>query len=60
MTKRQEKAISKKGRQSWVFVDPPHIISGAAVVGPKEGNGKLHDDFDYIYDLIYISKFIGM
>ena len=50
MTKRQEKAISKKGRQSWVFVDPPHIISGAAVVGPKEGNGKLHDDFDYIYD----------
>lgn len=41
--------VERMGRQTWRFVSPPMIISGAAVCGPKEGAGVLRDDFDHIY-----------
>jgi stage V sporulation protein AD len=42
-------SIEKMGRQSWRFFQPPVILSGAAVAGPKEGEGPLKQDFDHIY-----------
>ena len=41
-------AINKKGRQTFIFADPPCIISWASIVGPKEGEGPWSDDFDQI------------
>jgi stage V sporulation protein AD len=38
----------KLGKQTVVFSAPPIIISHAAVVGAKEGEGPLRDDFDMI------------
>jgi len=38
----------QKGKQSICFENPPGIISGAAVVGPKEGEGPLAKYFDKI------------
>lgn len=43
-------SIRKLGRQTWLFRDPPGVLAGAAVAGPKEGAGALHDDFDHIFD----------
>jgi len=36
------------GKQSIAFVNPPHIISGASVVGKKEGEGPLGHLFDVV------------
>lgn len=38
----------KKGKQSIEFDNPPHIISGASVVGKKEGEGPLGHLFDLV------------
>lgn len=37
------------GTQTVVFVRPPVIVSGASVVGPKEGQGPLASYFDEIW-----------
>lgn len=36
--------------QTLTFPAPPRILAGAAVCGPREGQGPLHEDFDYIFD----------
>lgn len=36
------------GKQSISFQEPPHIISSASVVGPKEGGGPLGEWFDLV------------
>ena len=41
--------VNKLGRQTFAFRDPPRIVSGAAVGGPKEGAGPLASDLDHIY-----------
>jgi stage V sporulation protein AD len=42
--------MSKKvGIQSVKLANPPVLISRAAVVGPKEGQGPLREFYDYIY-----------
>lgn len=41
-------AINKKGRQTFIFADPPYITSWASIVGPKEGEGPWSSDFDQI------------
>jgi stage V sporulation protein AD len=38
-----------QGHQSWVFERPPVILATATVVGPDEGNGPLHDQFDIVH-----------
>ncbi|HHV64791.1 MAG TPA: stage V sporulation protein AD [Peptococcaceae bacterium] len=38
----------KAGNQSVFFQNPPVVISGYSVVGPKEGQGPLRDSFDVI------------
>lgn len=40
----------KKGIQSIEFEMPPSIISSAAIVGQKEGEGPLHEFFDQIIE----------
>ena len=39
-----------KGSQSMVFDSPVYIISNASIVGKKEGEGPLANDFDLICD----------
>lgn len=38
------------GEQTVAFKNPPSIISTAAIAGPKEGEGPLHDYFDVILE----------
>lgn len=40
----------KQGQQSIMFASPPYITSTAAIVGPMEGEGLLHDHYDMIMD----------
>lgn len=44
------KKIEQKGMQSILFNEPPCILSGASVVGKKEGEGPLKDYFDEIIE----------
>lgn len=47
--KEQKKCTNKMiGKQSILFSDPPHIISGASVAGKKEGEGPIGTFFDQI------------
>lgn len=46
----------KAGKQSIEFENKPVIISSAAVAGPFEGKGNFKDDYDRIYDDIYIGQ----
>ena len=41
--------IRKSGRRTWLFDQPPLILTGAAVCGPKEGESPLSQDMDYIF-----------
>lgn len=41
-------AVKKLGKQTVKLENPPSIISTAAIVGPKEGEGPLKDKFDLI------------
>ena len=38
----------KTGQQTITLPNPPSILAGAAIVGKKEGEGPLAEDFDYI------------
>lgn len=40
----------KKQGKTYVFENPPVIAGSAGVVGKKEGEGPLRDDFDAIFD----------
>lgn len=39
----------REGHQTWVFPDPPRIISTATVGGPFEANGPLREEFDGLH-----------
>lgn len=42
---------SKKiGKQTSVFANPPYILSSACIVGPKEGEGPLANEYDLTLD----------
>lgn len=41
--------IEQLSRQTWRFRQPPHLIAGAAVGGPKEGQGPLAADLDHVF-----------
>lgn len=45
-----------KGHQSWIFDSKPTILASAAVGGPFEGNGALADDFDIIYEDLWLGQ----
>ena len=40
--------MSRAGRQTLVFERPPRVAAHCSIVGPKEGEGPLADDFDEI------------
>lgn len=44
-----------RGRQTWLF-ERVYLLSSAAVVGPKEGEGPLRDDFDAIFPTSYADQ----
>ncbi|MBN2908730.1 stage V sporulation protein AD [Polycladomyces sp. WAk] len=44
------------GRSTWVYPSGVRILSSAAVVGPKEGEGLLKDDYDIIYTDLYAGQ----
>jgi stage V sporulation protein AD len=44
------------GRQSLIFKSKPVIISHAAVGGPFEGKGAISDDFDKIFEDIWLGQ----
>ena len=48
--------MKRRGKQTWQFDDCPRIVGCAAVVGPDEGAGPLHSDFDYIYEQLNIGE----
>lgn len=39
----------REGRSTWVFPQPPVILSTGTVVGPDEGDGPLSGDFDLVH-----------
>lgn len=43
-------AQKKIGKQTLVFQNPPVILEGASIVGPKEGQGPLGRHFDKVLD----------
>lgn len=45
-----------KGKQSWIFNSKPKIKSTGVVGGPFEGKGNLKDDFDYLYDKLWMEQ----
>ncbi|OPJ62441.1 stage V sporulation protein AD [Clostridium oryzae] len=45
-----------QGRQTWIFNNNPVILSSAAVGGPFEGQGNIKNDFDKIYDDIWLGQ----
>ncbi|MCL1791090.1 MAG: stage V sporulation protein AD [Peptococcaceae bacterium] len=44
------------GKKTVVFQNPPEIIGGYNVVGPKEGKGPLNAHFDYVLPDTYYGK----
>lgn len=42
--------MKRVGKQTIIFQNPPFILSTAAVVGPKEGEGPLKQSFDVVLD----------
>lgn len=44
------------GNQSWSFLTKPVIISSAAVGGPFEANGALANDFDVLFDDMWMGE----
>ncbi|WP_110929115.1 stage V sporulation protein AD [Bacillus massiliglaciei] len=45
-----------KGKQSWTFKNKPIIIGTGVSGGPFEANGKLSEDFDVLYDDLWIKQ----
>ncbi|WP_018131930.1 stage V sporulation protein AD [Effusibacillus pohliae] len=48
--------MGKLGKQTWQFRNQPRILACSAVVGPKEGEGPLKNDFDVIHDEPYVGE----
>lgn len=48
--------IRRLGKRSWQFAQPPKIVAGAAVCGPKEGQGSMAADMDYIFPTLRWGK----
>lgn len=46
----------KLGKQTIKLQNPPGVAAAAAVVGPKEGQGPLRSDFDFISDDAYFGE----
>ncbi|HLS67016.1 MAG TPA: stage V sporulation protein AD [Pseudogracilibacillus sp.] len=46
----------KMGQHSWQFTSNPALISTGVVGGPFEANGKLKEDFDHLYDDIWLEQ----
>lgn len=44
------------GRSTWEYLQNVRLISHAAVVGPMEGNGLLGDQFDLVYEDLYMGE----
>lgn len=44
------------GESTWVFHQKPKIISSGVVGGPFEAKGNLKDDFDFLYDDLWMHK----
>ena len=42
--------MSRAGRQTFVYENPPRVAAHYSIVGPKEGKGPLADDFDEILE----------
>lgn len=45
-----------KGKQSWQFKTPPVILSSAAVGGPFESKSPISEDFDILFDDIWLGQ----
>ncbi|WP_066071239.1 stage V sporulation protein AD [Neobacillus soli] len=45
-----------KGHQSWVFANRPMISATGVTGGPFEANGKLANDFDLLYEDLWMEK----
>ncbi|WP_160685528.1 stage V sporulation protein AD [Clostridium sp. C2-6-12] len=45
-----------KGHQSWIFNSKPTILASAAVGGPFESNGALANDFDILYEDLWLGQ----
>lgn len=45
-----------KGHQSWIFNSKPVIISSAAVGGPFEAKGAVAEDFDMLYQDMWLGQ----
>ncbi|MFP4978371.1 stage V sporulation protein AD [Paenibacillus sp. CN-4] len=48
--------MEQLGSQTWKFTRQPVILGASAVVGPEEGEGPLHSDFDYIFDSLEMGE----
>jgi stage V sporulation protein AD len=44
------------GKQTWQFASKPVLVSTGAVVGPKEGEGPLGQDFDAVHQDPYLGQ----
>ena len=44
------------GPQSWIFNSKPTILASAAVGGPFESNGALAEDFDILYEDLWLGQ----
>jgi len=44
------------GKQTWKFNSEPYLLATAAVVGPKEGEGPLGEDFDNVHEDPYVGQ----
>ncbi len=49
-------SVLRAGRQTWIFDPAPCILGTGAVVGKREGEGPLADDFDVIHKDPYIGQ----
>ncbi|MEH7085267.1 stage V sporulation protein AD [Neobacillus drentensis] len=45
-----------KGHQSWIFTNRPMITSTGVTGGPFEANGNLAEDFDLLYEDLWMGK----
>ncbi|WP_251552444.1 stage V sporulation protein AD [Neobacillus muris] len=45
-----------KGQQSWVFANRPMIVSTGVTGGPFEANGNLANDFDLLYEDLWLEQ----
>ncbi len=45
-----------QGQQSWIFANRPVILASAAVGGPFEARGALAEDFDILFDDLWLGQ----